>query len=46
MWEMLTQEEQIELVVDEICFMQFLLGNYHVNEARLRTKVLIYAKRN
>jgi hypothetical protein len=44
--EILTQEKQIELVVDELCFLAFLLGHYYIDEARERTKVLIYAKRN
>ena len=44
--EMLTQEEQIELIVDELCLLSFLLGYYYIDEARQRTKVLIYAKRN
>jgi hypothetical protein len=43
---MLTQEEQIELIVDELCFLSFLLAHYYIDEARQRTKVLIYAKRN
>ena len=44
--EMLTREEQIGLMVDELCFLSFLLGHYYFDEARQRTKVLIYAKRN
>ena len=44
--EMLTRDEQIELIVDELCFLAFLLGHYYIDEARERTKVLIYAKRN
>jgi hypothetical protein len=41
--EMLTRDEQIELIVDELCFLAFLLGHYYIDE---RTKVLIYAKRS
>jgi hypothetical protein len=44
--EGLIQEELIELIVDELCFLSFLLGQYYIDEARLRTKVLIYAKQN
>jgi hypothetical protein len=44
--EILTREEHIELIVDELCFLAFLLGHYYIDEARHRTKVLIYAKRN
>ena len=44
--EILTQEEQIELIVDELCFLSFLLGQYYIDEARLANKGLIYAKQN
>jgi hypothetical protein len=44
--EILTHEEQIELIADELCFLAFLLGHYYIDEARHRTQVLIYAKRN